>query len=112
MNPIRSIAFTQRGDEYSAIVLSSDFTGWELIYDDMVGQITEAYSVNAQGSRPEHTVVSINDVPPLLLIKVKKFIKLNYGNLVLTQHTHGRGIIKLPRLLSLLTSLRKEVLIV
>jgi hypothetical protein len=79
MNIIRSIAFTKRDDEISAIVLNSDFTGYELIYDELEERITEAYSVNAQGSRTEHTVISLNDVPPLLSLKVKKFIKLNYG---------------------------------
>jgi len=79
MNEIKSIAFTRRDDEISAILLYPDFTGYELIYDELEDRIVEAYLVDATGTTTTHTTVSLNEIPVLITLKVKRFIKLNYG---------------------------------
>ena len=78
-NQVKSIAFTQLDDEISALLLWPDFIGFEFIYDEMEDRITEVFLVNAVGTRPVHTPISLSEAPQLLLIKVKQIILINYG---------------------------------
>lgn len=91
MITLDSISFTQGEDTISAVILDRSFCGYELIYDEALDKIVEAYSVDATGSRAVHSVVSLDDVPTYLLIKVKKFIHLNYEIKCPVLHTPTRN---------------------
>jgi len=66
-------------DTVSVITIMSEEDGFEFVYELVDDDFETVFSIDLSGSRPVYTVMSIHDVPGLVLINVRKLIKHLYS---------------------------------